>query len=83
MRPHLATATAIVGSRRSANGAGCCPRRRSANGAATSSIRMCYVYSFAVVLNSMWAQKMPYIGKGFNPLQLLLKVSQPSIRARI
>ena len=44
---------------------------------------MCDVYSFAVVLNSMWAQKMPYIGKGFNPLQLLLKVSQPSIRARI
>ena len=31
MRPHLATATAIVGGRRSANGAGCCPRRCSAN----------------------------------------------------
>ena len=36
---------------------------------------MCDVFSFGVVLNSMWQQQMPYMGMGLNPLQLLLKVS--------
>lgn len=37
--------------------------------------QMCDVFSFGVVLNSMWGQELPYAGMGLNPLQLLLKVS--------